>query len=458
MLVTNARRVQFNNKQQAKIAWKRKQALTMATGIRDFLQDQGVDVTKRLKDGYEEFEEVQRFYFKMLKVNKGVYAVFFDEYSGRKGVQLLACWYSKHRLCPVWNFRKSQLVRKLFFTYLKEKIVGHDKNGDPIYLIQKFTPVHIVLTVPHKNGYWNGKRFFAKEMLKKFHALRRSEFWKKAVYGGEYGLEIKRSKSNNGLHIHVHSMAFINPEYSIKKVREFITRRWGELTGAKFVHVGGLYYHKKDKDGRYIMDLVQNVNKVIERREKSGSYIYEPESTLVRKRFYINKKSSLEDYTSAVLETIKYHFKGDTMVCPDGDIDVPLMMDILNQSKNLRFYSRYGAFYKEPMLAFAKLKDKDENEDESEEVKLASTDGIEVINPFTLKVDENYRMALCNPERLRYSGSKASVRPFELLNFSDRFFVPIIKGFTLKEVLGAVCSSNFRSVQQATHFKEKIIS
>ena len=492
---TNADFVNFNRNQQRKIAHKRRDACKMADAIKGFLDKRGVPVTKGLKDDFnrdtgelfenEQYADLGEFYWKLKGINKSIYAVFQDHHTYRKDVQLMATWYSKHRLDPVWNFRKSQMIRKVYKDYIGKKMVHTyddgcivtNKNSSVVYtkdddgdtliqsgdnefypieifeekeLIKACSGVHIMLSVPHAGGLWQGKDFYAKELLGKFHEMRRATFWKRAIYGGEYGLEITKSPNGHGLHIHIHSLAFINPHYSINEVRDWIRERWHQLTGAQATWCDGLFNYKKNEKGQFILDT------------KNGLPYKDGKGEFVRKKFRVNGSSSLADYTKAVLETIKYHFKGDEMVKPSGEYDIPLMMDILKHSKRLRFYSRFGAFYKDYELDMDKLRKErvapeGETDEEGEDVGLASAADVEqrVLNPFTNELDSNYRMAFCNPENLNYT-SKKSRRPNVLTNYNDAFFLPIMKGYTLGEVIREMVQGNYRALVYGEKLKRKI--
>lgn len=445
---TGSDRVYRNNRQQAKIAWKRKQSLEMAEAIRGFLDDNGIPLVKIAPEGFEEFQELLSFYFKLLKSNKSIYAVFAGK-GGEKKVQQVAMMYSMHRLCPVWNFRKAQLIGGIYRNFLSTKTIGVAADGQLKYLIKQKTGVHIVLTVPHKDGAYKGRKWYARDILKAFHEMRRCAYFKACTYGGEYGLEIKKSKTGNGLHIHLHSLCFLNEGVPVKHFRDWVRRKWQELTGATHVHCGKLYYHKRDANGQWIMDTRQNIGRVVETED--GCYEVQTEEKVSKKRFYVGPETPVEQYTAAILECIKYHFKGDEMVQEDGQYDVPLMHEILSNSRGLRFYSRYGAFYREPELNFDALKNKPgavlvedqwPDDDVEESLKGSAEKGVEsLINPFTGEPAEKgtYRLALANPENLRYSG-RSMLQPYTLTNYNDRYFVPLAPDIGITEIIKAIAN------------------
>lgn len=331
-------------------------------------------------------------------------------FMGRNGdveTRTLAHACSRNKLDQVWILRKEQLIRRTYKNWLA---VGMAEGW-----LFKYTPVHIVLTVPHGGGEYKGKRFFGDELLNDFNLIRKNPLWLAMVHGGEYGLETKRSRSwQNGLHIHLHSFTMLNKYYdrshfkklskthlvdlltwvsrrskifeSETEAREFFEEKtkgelyayamqefefrkvteadfqnvlwnlWNRQTGATKVWVEKLYRYKKDPEtNKWITEYVENKQDkdLLAEPDGPGTEIFKPQLLQVRKKFYIDDKSPLEDWTAGILECIKYHFKGDTFYNSDTkEWDVLLMMEVLNNTENKRFYGRFGAFYKEKQLSF----------------------------------------------------------------------------------------------------------
>lgn len=468
-------KIASNQKQQAKLCWKRKQMCELADLIGEEVGKYGFVLPAKSGDyesykwqqleslGYdpeepgfkanwvEQHEELIKLYYSIKRTNKAVYAVF--ENAGVTKPMLLSAWYNKHRFDAVWLWRKSQLIRNIYREYLL------NNPG----LLKDTHPVHMVLTVPHPDGLFKGKRFYARELLAHFHEMRRCPFWKKHVYGGEYGLEIKKSK-NNGLHIHVHSLLFLNKTITVNNFRAWLKEKWEELTGGCMVHAETLYYYKRKDNGQYITEQVRKKNKhgqweemndmrIIPQREffddESGEFVmleetYEAVPIERKKKHYISDKSTMEEYLQGILECIKYHFKHDACEDENGSWDLGLMRDILNNSKRLRFYSRFGAFYKESQLCFDRLEDTEEAEaieGAEEEINgSASRSERELVNPFTERIAErkDYTLCISAPERLKYTG-KNDMRPYDLLTFGGDEFTPCQDEFTLKEIIACMC-------------------
>lgn len=472
---TPAEKIHANKKQQAKLTWKRKQMCELADLIKEEVGSYGFalpatpaeyealkwEQLERIgydpsEPGFKEnwvqnHDELVKLHYSIRRTNKAVYAVFNQD--GVVRPMLLSAWYNKHRFDAVWLWRKSQLIRNIYRDYLVN-------NPD---LIKSTHPVHMVLTVPHPDGMFMGKRFYAREVLSFFHEMRRCPFWKRHVHGGEYGLEIKRSKSN-GLHIHVHSLVFLNKTITVNNFRAWLKKKWEELTGGCMIHAETLYYYKRKDNGQYITEQVRKKNKhgeweemndmrIIPQREyfddESGEFLvveetYEAVPVERRKKHYINGESTMEEYLKGILECIKYHFKHDACEDEGGNWDLGLIRDVLNNSKRLRFYSRFGAFYKEKQLCFDRLEETEQDPDiEGTEEDLkgdSSRAERELVNPFTERPADRSEYTICigSPERLKYAG-KADIRPYDLLTFGGEEFAPCQDDFSLKEIIACMC-------------------
>jgi len=354
--------IEFNNKFEAKISWKRKEAMKMANQIYEYISSFNITLPNDKKEWLsllntnlltagisletylENFEKLVNLYY-TLKFSGYTVSAYYENEAGEFATSPVLHYYNRNRVDPVWNMRKSQLIRKKVTNFLK---VGKYH--------EKYNALHLVLTVPHTNGKWNGKRFFAQEMIKAFNKLRKYEFWKELVFGGEYGIEVKRSQKH-GLHIHVHSLLFVEKHVDINELREKIATNWSKLTNKDdkqtVVWLESLYYFSKTE---------KEAIKCIDYNEFEDDYghQYMLQYKLVPKKIYImneieNIKNQqitneeketkiIEIFTFGVLECIKYHFKQDTFFTDDTkNYDIELLAEILNNTHNLRLYNRFGS-------------------------------------------------------------------------------------------------------------------
>lgn len=320
---------------------------------------------------FDAYGDLAKMYYNLLLCNIKSEAKFpHPEKQNCYETQLLACKYSKHRLDPIWNFRKSRLIRKKYTEYLKET-----------QLHKQFQPVHLTLTVPHKNGIWNGKEFYMTELVEAFNLLRKTDAWKNNVYAGEYGVEVKPSK-NHGLHIHIHSLVFQYTHVTVNYVREVIEKEWKRIVGNESdysgIHYESLYFYKKKEGSREYET---------ETRFKKGAEGWE--QNIVKKKHYLTVDSSDEDMIQGIMECIKYHFKHDIFAADSTDFngyDVKFLALVCRESKSKRLYSRYGAFYKESRLNFNNL-ESDGNDENSHSITV-----------FDYLTDFDYKTDSFNPD------------------------------------------------------------
>lgn len=412
--LTSDQKIQSNNNFASKIATKRNEALRITRAIKEFYKEKfdvwlpfGKNTFFDNEDKYfmfdkydfevkNQYEDLVRMYYNLQYCGIKADAVF--EHEGKKATQILSCKYSRHRLDPIWNFRKSRLIRNKYKAYLEKTNYHKD-----------FIPIHLVLTVPHKDGNYKGDTFYVRQIIKDFNLMRKSETFKSIIHAGEYGVEIKKSKTN-GYHIHIHSLMFQDPGISIKEAAESIEWLWRKITGndskSSGIHYESLYYYKKKESGRgYVTEP-----KVI--LSENGTVTYKA----VPKKFRINENSTMDEYLKGVMECIKYHFKHEMFESTEpythGGYDIETLSYVVKETKNMRLYSRFGAFYKVKELNFNALEKVDENAEDSiegaeEEYIMNPLDkDIEskIINPFTKEPARpgEYKLAITNQSEYRY--------------------------------------------------------
>jgi len=414
--ISNKLKIAISQKHAAKISWKTADSQELCNEVKKYCESYDVFLPVTKKEFKEQIETILKYeeygmelhnelkelismYYNIKYANTCFYAKFTG-FNGKVSPVLLSTLYSKHRFCHVWNYRKSQIIRKAYKDYLMETEIYKD-----------YRPMHLVLTVPHPEGKYNDQEFYMKSMNEAFAKLRKTENWLQYIEGGEYGFEIKKSQQGNGLHIHVHSLCFIKKDNSklINFIREELSMEWKALTGANGVFLETLYYYKRNSQGK----------KIIRRTEGNKVYF---------EKCYWHKGWNVQECVSAILEVIKYHFKFDSLLNKDGTYDIDTIKVILNNSRGQRFYSRFGFIYKEPKLSFNKLNvsleevepsDIDTSEDEIN-LKGNSDRALKnLINPFTEEVANrsDYVLATARPERLKYM-SKKSDTPYAIVLFN----------------------------------------
>jgi hypothetical protein len=478
LLIEGAEKVKANNKYSAKLSYKRMKDLELSTQANDFLKEKNIFIPYSQREfrgkednclvDIETGEVLVNEYLNLAKMiydfrghNRACYDLFPNPKDPKKmRSQILTAWYSKHRCSNVWSWKKSKLIRSMWGNYLKETLIH-----------EKYQPMHLVLTVPHANGEFNNKKFYATEILKAFNLMRKSESWKDCIFGGEYGLEVKKSKEGNGLHIHLHCLVFQYKHKKINEVREFIKNEWNEYTGAQFIHYETLYVYKKSESGGF--DMVQiptleswheDPNAPLLAKHYTDTQVLERKvGRFQKKKYYLDEsqdwyaklshEEKLKEFTNGVLECIKYHFKADWCEMPNGKYDIELINEVLNHSKGMRFYSKFGGFYGEKRLNYDYLQTANHEEleqIENEGVEFASSDKIEtnIINPYTYLPAKKgeFKRFIAVPEKKIHKANKDIDNPNMPLVINPKLYYQVKEECTIKDIIKALAKNNYQAI------------
>lgn len=528
--MTGRETILANNKTSAKLSWKRKQALQIAQGIWEYLAERGFHLPRssasvfgkkfkvsdalrsrinstiaeqtpdlfdlptedqvgvyqalaeqretEIRDDYskicrtraerfftdketgesfyDEYHELARAYYTLRNASPAVYALFKHKTNDHYLKQLVATACSHHRLDPVWNYKKSRLIRGIWYRFLQSSRIH-----------EQYQPMHLMLTVPHKDGHWQGKNFYGKEFIERFNLMRKYKGWKRLIYGGEYGIEISRT-GKDGLHIHMHSLVFQRKEFSRDLANRYIRMVWRKLTGAQVTWYETLYVHRKDEKGRYLMESADGIPVL----DKSGPWTDEVSNYSMqthgirgkRQKFYLDDREpwfaalsadeKLKHYCEGVMECIKYHIPVDSCFkLPDGTWDIDLMKDLLKHSRNLRMYSKFGAFYREKALNYSRIEKPEAPDPETtlaaEGVSLES-DGVEgrIMNPYTAQPAQKgeYVCVLALPEKLLHAKDAGGNYRAGMSNSNHDVFYKIRDSIPLADVLNAVFGQQLEKI------------
>lgn len=468
----NARRIEANKKFEHTLSWKRKEAIRMARQIWEFIRDNIVPgyeggewdfynfkhlageaqrrgLTTEYQELMNENKELTKLHWQLLNTGKSVAARFRN--GNEVHTQTLAHMYSKHRMDPVWNWRKSQLIRKVW----RNKIINHPE------LVNDYHPLHIVLTVPHDKKGFRGEKYFGSTLLYLFKEMRRKPFWKKYIYGGESGIEVKASKNGNGLHIHIHSFALMYKDKSLNDFRACLAEAWKEATGATQIWAETLYFYKKDESGQYQTREIEEPGDIQE--DEAGMVTLSPKKRVVKVKAYVNteiadvRKKDIPEtdkqeeiiniYLRGMLECMKYHFKQDALYMNESEqYDLFLMNDVLTHTKRQRLYNRFGGFYNDPELNLQKkIEDAElKTEPDEDESELMSEAEETIINPFTLEeaIPVEYDLVVFRPENRRYNSSH-SINPWKTYDNDDWIFRPFAPGTNVKEAVRLLINGTY---------------
>ena len=477
-LEQNKKKVDSNNRYSSKLSYKRMKDLELSKQADEFLKEKNVFIPYSAVDfrnnienclvDIETGEVLINEYLNLAKMiydfrthNRACYDLFENPNDKNKvRSQIITAYYSKHRCSNVWSWKKSKLIRAMWGNYLKETMIH-----------EKYQPMHLVLTVPHENGVWNGKKFYGKDLLHSFNLMRKSEKWKSYIFGGEYGLEVKKSKDNNGLHIHLHCLIFQYKHKTINEIRDFIKSEWNEYTGAKFIHYETLYIYKKNKSGVYDMVQIPTIETWHEDSEASmldkyyndTQVLNRKEGKVQKKKYYLDEshdwyssltpEEKLLAFTNGVLECIKYHFKADWCEMPNGKYDIELINEVLNASKGMRFYSKFGGFYGDERLNYDYLKtlnDEQLQSIENEGVLFADADTIEsnIINPYTYEPakEGEFKRFIAIPEKKIHKPNKDLLQPNMPLVIDKKIYYEVIPHTSVKDIIKALAKNDYQKI------------
>lgn len=328
-----------------------------------------------------------------------------------RACSLISAQTCNHRLCNVCNMLRSRKLRRKWRDFLTDTIQdvpikykqahffdipaedyepefkGFNKKGKAIYrrpkdiyftsgadLLQRFDLMHLTLTVPHKNGLWNGKSYYAQELLEKFNFMRKSSWWTEYIFGGEYTVET--TKTGNGLHIHIHALLFVDKRLyrSRNFLSEKILRSWNILTIDRTVSVD----IDKPKAERYLLDEKRrkgiadgyafldedNLNNLILDLDNRGStmvglkslYFEVKPNELHRysanrifeqngKMYSYSHGRHTESVLKGIVECLKYHFEPCVLETTTGELDMEMVEAILPNIYRQRLYGKFGGMY-----------------------------------------------------------------------------------------------------------------
>jgi hypothetical protein len=208
---------------------------------------------------------------------------------------------NKYKLNANHIIRKRNKLIHLFTEYYDSTLKGLVSQG---YSIK-----HLVLTVKHTKEYgFRGSKFFHSEILKIWNLLRKDDLFKQYIYGGFTSSEVTKGK--NGWHNHLHIMIIQNPNNLDIDVREYITKRWIELTGSDRVNYENLYKKIYLNNGK-------------------------------TRKLYLNSNTvNTIDLIKSFLEMIKY-----TVDLKDSKLSAKDIGNFLHESRYKRVFNRFGSLY-----------------------------------------------------------------------------------------------------------------
>jgi len=308
-------------------------------------------------------------------------------------------------------------------------------------LLRNFDFMHLTLTVPHGPNGWDGKKYYAKELLEKFNILRKASWWVEMVFGGELSVETTRSAAG-GLHIHIHAMILVDKRVwgSRNKLHEEIMKRWNALTvdstrpeSEKLIDgatpEGKLRWEgiRKSMSGcgdnyfnDFMLDLDGRGSTMI--GIKSLYYQLKPNQIAERSQkrtFQENGKTYSycssrfpQSMVKGVMECLKYHFEPCVLENDDGTLDTEFLKEVLPNIFRQRLYGKFGGFY-----GLSQLNVAEEAISLNEMIEDLQDTGSEAFDPRTGQPmeDQEFIYAIADSRNISFSENK----PLYYLNKSN---------------------------------------
>jgi hypothetical protein len=401
-----------------------------------------------------ELENAKKIYF-VRKAHKAINScssagLFSTPLNGDASHKFIMAHTCKHKICNVCNWNRSKALRRkwrAFFTSedkvvvmndARQRLMGETKfevtlngnklvtkpraySGSEIYSACDF--MHLVLTVPHSEGTFEGETFYAKKLIDRFNQMRKMDFWKETVLGGEYSCEI--TKNENGLHIHLHVLILV-PKH-IKQSRNYLSKEilsnWNRITSgdtkarwdwknnpAHLSAIQGLQKGYKNLTYKYIEENgvtskknigSHRLNKFILSLNPTGATFIGLKSLFKEvtkehwdrlrgsSKFTENGKyysycsgKNQDDTLHGIMECLKYHFEPLALKDSDGNYDMDLITQILPEIFGRPLYKKFGVFHGVKELNVSETSEEllaDEITDTLEEL------GTEAFHPDTLE-------------------------------------------------------------------------
>jgi hypothetical protein len=351
--------------------------------------------------------------------------------------QYITANYCQQRLCPICNAERKRLLRRKWLSYIK--------RNDHLRRLYDF--FHVTLTVEHSVDGRNGKGFYLDELLAKFNELRRLQFWKDNVFGGEYAVEV--TKRQNGLHIHIHVLALVrkyqNDEYFTAKTRAekkavahkadryaagFIPQNrnrfkfellsnWSRITADKTATKGEFSEARKQGLAKSLA-FTENekfrlayptltIERALEQIDPRGStlvgvnnlYYYDAEAG---KRVYVGSGNSFDPdvFSRGIMECLKYHFEPFLLKDEDGAWNVDLIYNLAPHLYKRRLYGKFGGFYGVSEL---NLNDNETTVEEAERALAELADEV-VHHPLTGELTTDFSYVIMDAAKMEITGGR----------------------------------------------------
>lgn len=385
--------------------------------VNDFIQNTDLSVT-----------EMQ--YFTGLRRSLGTCCTksLYRQYTGNGAVEYIASETCKHKLCKVCNAEREKTLRRKYLRYFGDSFMVDKKTGE-VSGREDFDYMHLTLTVPHTEAGFFGKTWYATELMQLFNKMRKCDWWKYHVWGGEFGCEV--TKNESGLHIHIHSLLIVNKSKRNRNIlHELILTKWNELTTDKNLPKKDFSEDEKTGIAKSLngwaewvcsdtsVDKFEAVKTLLENKvaqlDRRGATMVGLENLFV----YSAKKLSNYDtydhsknkwkhhidvsdetqFMRGVMECIKYHFEPMAFDKENGLFQFDLLREILPNIYRKPLYRKFGNLH-----GVKELNINENPENPTEEIQEAIEElGGDAINPETGEPDTEFNYVVVSASALFY--------------------------------------------------------
>jgi len=272
---------------------------------------------------------------------------------------------SGHKLDFATNSRRSKALRRKYSSYFKRnEETGYtgkkDGRSGPLIkkkLSQEYDFFHLVLTVPHSDQGYKGKRFYAQEIMERFNVLRKEKTFCENVWGGEYSCEIVKS-GENGLHIHLHVLILLKKfEQNRNIFSRWLFKKWNSLTADQT----NLKDELSEEEIEGIAKVWKFSKSEIQKLKPNGALRIWFESLYVtsevpkgrgwrldketgKYKKYCNR-NDMDQLIYGIMECLKYHFEPFVLEDDTGGFDMDMIAEILLNIYGKPLYRKFGKFH-----------------------------------------------------------------------------------------------------------------
>lgn len=247
----------------------------------------------------------------------------------------------KAKVCLICNSEKKRKVRRKYWHWAQD-------NPE---LVEKHDFMHLTLTVPHTAEHgWRGQQIYSSELLQAFNVMRKYDWWKVLVAGGEFNVEFTRNDA--GFHCHIHAMLLLpKRQGSRNELHQRLLKTWNSLTIDIQSEAARHEFTPEQLEGLrksvgYLDD--DQAAKLIGQLSPGGATMVGLESLYVwrkvdgiPKKHYVDS-SKPKEFGAGLMECLKYHFEPLCLKKPDKTFDIQLIYAIAPAIYRKVLHGRFG--------------------------------------------------------------------------------------------------------------------